>query len=305
MLIIVPCSSQKSVITPSRLNADTFHAKTLDEYAQQWVGRVRAAKKTYLPDQVYAGQGITIAREASEHLDAGLHILSAGLSMVSPTQRIPGYDLTVNSGGPGPFNNVNESANAVDWWDSLNRAFGHRAPLARLIKKQDSLVIVALSESYLLMVEPELKKIAKAECKKLRLITSSKTKLSNELAAIAIRYDQRLNTAAGARRGANTTFIQRALLHYSQLLTDNPRTHSVKGQQALVEQSFGDAIIHERPSRLKLADPELLQVIKTLLKKKVLTRASSLELIRHEKGIACEQSRFNRLYDQVLNMRVS
>ena len=303
MLIIVPCSSKKSITVSSRLHAHAVRAKTLDGYAREWVRRVRAETATFLPDEVYAGQGMAAARNAAEQLEGELHILSAGLSIVSPTTRIPGYNLTISHEGPRPFDNISESAKAADWWLSLNRAFGTERPLAKLIKSHDAQVIVALPTSYLSMVECELAAIGIAERKKLRIITSVNTVLKSELAAIAIRYDQRLNVAEGAPHGANASFIQRALLHLSRLLSENSRTRAIASQQSLVDRALGTTIPICSPLRHRVTDAALLKLIESALRNKIIARTTLLEIMRRDNNIACEQHRFSNLYDQVLTVR--
>lgn len=303
MLIIAPCSSQKAVTVHSRLHADAFRAKTLNEYTKNWVARVRAAQEKFLPVNVYTGQGIAAVREAAETIDAEMHILSAGLSMVSAKRRIPGYDLTVGGDGPRPFDNIAEHVKLGDWWRSLNRAFGYYQPLAKLIKEQQSQVIIALPASYLLMVSDELTALSISERRKLRIIVSTKTSLASELAEIAIRYDQRLNAIEGAPRGANTSFVQRALLHLCRLLSENARITAVASQQTLVDRTLGQTTLINTPSRRRLTDDQLTRMIELELKRKIVGRSTLLKIIRQEKNVACEQNRFGELYDQVLASR--
>lgn len=303
MLIIAPCSSKKLVTASLQLHAHSFSAKTLDGYVQQWVSRVSSEKNKYFPNDVYAGQGMAAARQATELLDGELCILSAGLSIVRATRRIPGYNLTVSNDGPNPLHNISESATSTDWWKSLNRAFGCEKPLAKLIKSCESKIIIALPSSYLLMVMDELASLSAAYRKKLRIITSVNMTLTQELSDVAIRYDQRLNVVKGAPHGANASFVQRALLHFSRIVQENSRIHTTASQQLLVNQALGKSITIQSPTRIRITDDAMVKVIESILRKKIIGRTSLLEVIRHDKNIACEQHRFSHLYDQVLTAR--
>ncbi|WP_167541907.1 hypothetical protein [Herbaspirillum rhizosphaerae] len=275
----------------------------MDEYAQQWVARVRAEKSTFLASQMYAGQGIKAAQEAAMVHEADLFIVSAGLSVVSPTKKIPSYNLTVGSEGPNPLGQTIEDATPVDWWQALNRAFNHPSPLARLIRKYDSRVLIALPDTYLKMVGKELSGVSAVDRKKVRIITSSKTVLDANLADIAIRYDQRFNRVLDAPHGANASFVQRALLHFSILLAENPRISALASQQSLVDQVLERSTATKSTIRKKITDDALRVVMNSLMKEKIISKTRLLEKIRHSKNLACEQNRFNRLYDEILPVR--
>jgi hypothetical protein len=240
------------------------------------------------------------ARHACDNLGGALHIISAGLSIVGPKRRIPSYDLTVGEEGPNPFGQLRASATASDWWRSLNRAFGYGNPLARLIKHHDTQALIALPASYLLMVRDELEKLVATHPNHIRLITSASLEaLGSDLSRVAIRYDARLNSVRGGPHGANTSFVQRALLHFSCLLSENPRISAVKSQQLLVDSALRTVSIKKPKARRRAQDTELKVVIAKTLKHGEVSPSQLLRQLRDVHGLSCEQKRFFRIYAAV------
>jgi hypothetical protein len=226
------------------------------------------------------------------------------MSLVDSDQNIPSYNLTINdNGGPTPFEKVEVSGNSNDWWNALNSAYGYQEPIYNAIKEHDGLVYIALPALYLDMVKPELIKIANEFPNKTRIISSNKIKLENSLAKIAIRYDQRLNKLKNGPSGANASFSQRALLHFSQLIRENhAESFSASEQQRLVDNYFKDINQIQTIKRVKISEEELVMRVQKALHKHPIPRTKLLEHLRHIDGIACEQSRLYRVYDQVTKL---
>lgn len=304
MLIIASCSSRKRIKPTIGLDESAPKAIDFNAFASKWVAAVRTAKNTTNPDNIYSGVGFSAIRSAAKHLNANVKFLSAGMSLVDSDHNIPSYNLTINnSGGPTPFEKVEVPGNSNDWWNALNSAYGYQEPLYNAIKEHAGFVYIALPTLYLEMVKPELIKIANEFSNKTRIISSTKIKLENSLARIAIRYDQRLNKLENGPSGANASFSQRALLHFSRLIKDNnAESLSATEQQSLVDASFLDIHEYQMIKRKKVSEEELVIRVQKALHKQLIPRSKLLENLRHIEGIACEQSRLYRVYDQVMKL---
>lgn len=304
MLIIAPCSSRKRVTIAPGLDASDSQAIDLTQFALNWVTKVRATEQKHTPQNVYAGIGFSASQSAAVCLNAQLQFLSAGMSLVSSSTLIPGYNLTISGPGPTPFTQVKESGNFKDWWYALNHAFGYDSPLLKSISEHDGPVYIALPSNYLMMVENELAEAIAISPNKVRIITSSKMNMIPALSNVAIRYDQRLNTASNGPSGANASFSQRALLNFARIITaHSAQLETVVAQQALVDGSFKEVSNAEKEKRVKVSESHLFTIIQSALAKEQVTRTKLLENLRRSEGIACEQHRFSRVYEQAIKLR--
>jgi hypothetical protein len=304
MLIIASCSSKKRIKPANGLDESAPNAFDLNAFATKWVATVRGTKVTTNPNNMYAGVGFVAIRNAVEYLNADVKFLSAGMSLVDSNQNIPSYNLTINNnGGPTPFAKVDVSGNSNDWWNALNRAYGYQEPIYNAIKQHDGFVYIALPALYLEMVKPELVKVVNEFPHKIRIISSTKIKVGDALAKVTIRYDQRLNKLENGPSGANASFSQRALLHFSRVIKDNHAEYfSASEQQGLVDNYFKNIDERKITKRAKISEEELVNHVQKALHKKLIPRSKLLENLRQIDGIACEQSRFYRVYDQVTKL---
>ena len=132
MIIVSSCSSTKRVPVPPALRAERYCSHTPDAFARTWVRNVDAEALRYPASDVYGGVAVTSAAKAADNLGCRLYFVSAGMSLVRETKRIPGYDLTVSHGSasaPTPLRSGRASAG--DWWLALNKAYGADNPFLR------------------------------------------------------------------------------------------------------------------------------------------------------------------------------
>jgi len=296
MLVFTSCSSTKKILAPASLRASGVRARTLGGFARDWAARVEAAPVRHAASEIYAGNAVVAAQAAADRLSAPLHFVSAGMSVVGPRARIPSYDLTVASGGDAPYPIATGAARPREWWAALNSALGRRTPLANVVRQHDSLVLVALPDSYLQMVQDELLTLSAKQLAKLRLIATSNARIAPELQGQTIRFDQRFQTAAGAPRGAQASFVQRALLHLAGLLLDNPTKRTVGAQRALVDQSLQASTLARRRNGVRLSDSEVLRWLGEQDPRSSQSRTALLKAFRGQ-GLACEQKKFFALID--------
>lgn len=304
MLIIAPCSSKKQVSITPELETYSIQANDLEEFSEKWVVRVHQAKDTYKSTDVYAGVGVSASKSAAVILNAELQFLSAGMSLINSSKLIPGYNLTISNQGPTPFTQVKKAGTPQNWWNSLNKAFGYTTPLINIIREHIGPVYLALPSNYLIMIEDELTKAIQESPKKIRVITSSKIDINATLASVAIRYDQRLNTVSNGPSGANASFVQRALLNFARIISKHSaEDESVATQQTLVNDFFKDIDNVGKVKRLKVSESHLFTIIQSALANENVSQYKLLESLRHSEGIACEQTRFKRVYEQALKLR--
>lgn len=260
--------------------------------AAQWIVKVSRLPRCKSAGTFYAGRAFGLAKEAASLSAARLYILSAGLGLVPASRLIPAYGLTITTrheqsisrrvlGDFDPaewFSSLLKSTYSDDWRDVAGRKSGR--------------ILLALSRPYAEMVGASLADAPPKMLERLRIFgVSLEAALPATLHAAIAPYDQRLNAIFP---GTRTDFAQRAMLHFARSVAPRPS----KGREddfAAVRSSLQGLKLPRLVQRPRLTDEEILAVIKRRLRMQS-GAARMLAALRHEEGVACEQSRFGRLY---------
>ena len=271
---------------------------SLDELCGAWVRKVSKASDLKSVLETYGGRTFTEAVAASQRLDAGLHVVSAGLGLVYARDEIPNYNLTV-SGGNGSIARWLGERNkpSSDWWACLNYKLGKPYPLVQLTKKSRGVILV-LPSTYLEMISVELLMMSESVRKKLIIITSvaGQRKIHPDLHARCLPYDERLDSVAQFK-GTRNDFPQRALKHLvNEIGFQNQSIESI--QKAILEflEKYSKPTL---PTRAKLNDHQIKELIQKNWQTYLGKRNSLHRFLRDEALIACEQKRFGILWNQV------
>jgi hypothetical protein len=171
-------------------------------------------------------------------------------------------------------------------------------PLRRLIqRRKDALVIVALSARYLKMITPELEKLDASALARIRIVGARSSTKSKKLDPVVMPYDARLNSKSSGARGGHVTFAQRAALHFVGLLTKDKRRRSLESHIRLVQQALRNLRAPRRAQRKQVSDRAIQALIKRLQRKSIDSPGVALQVVRQKHLVACEQSRFRRIWD--------
>lgn len=284
---------------PPALRAERYCSHTPDAFARTWVRNVDAEALRYPASDVYGGVAVTSAAKAADNLGCRLYFVSAGMSLVRETKRIPGYDLTVSHGSasaPTPLRSGRASAG--DWWLALNKAYGADNPFLRATRANDGLVLIALPRIYLGMVEPSLLALPASHRRRLRLLTTNASWLSADLQSQAIAYDARLDHLADGPKGTQSSAAQRALLHFSSMLAGRPSTVRIETQRRWVNDALKTATVSARPLRIAQSDAHVAKWIRRQDPQRQLAQTALLRAFRAS-GYACEQGRFRRIAESI------
>jgi hypothetical protein len=123
-------------------------------------------------------------------------------------------------------------------------------------------------------------------------VASLGSALPIELRPYLLPYDDRLDAIIP---GIRSDFAQRALVHFVQLISKNDEDCAADAKR--VSDALAEAKAPARPARQVATDEALLALIRTRLH----PRASASRLLRQlrdEDQMACEQSRFAKLFRQ-------
>ena len=243
------------------------------------------------------------AREA-EGSGSLLMVVSAGLGLVHSTRRVPAYGLTlagtvgldaVRGRVLGPFD-------PTSWWRAVQAG-----PFATALDDAfpaKGLAVMALSQPYARLLAEELAALDDARLVRLRIVGAGLAAILPKRVAQAsiLPYDERLDKVSPGVRGE---FAQRALRHFLGLVQSGPTTPGadtgITAHRALVTAALGEASPPVATRRPRLTDRAIAARIAERAPpgSKWPGAAAMLKALRHDDGIACEASRFSRIYRQV------
>ena len=157
------------------------------------------------------------------------------------------------------------------------------------------LVLTCLTKSYASLMADDFRAAGKA----LRVFGMSVDRaLPQDLRRFVMPYDARLEDLGP--RGTRMDFATRALLDFARHVL--PHAETLEDQQALVQRRMaGAAKPSPRPSRRRLDDEGVREIIRRIAPESGPAYAAMLRHLRHVEGVSCEQRRFARLFREVRN----
>jgi hypothetical protein len=161
-LVLVPCTSSKSLPVADGLRGRELHVLASDEQASTWRSRVAEARPRVPVRSLYKGGAWTLAREAAAvatRRGGAAWVVSAGLGLISLDSLAPGYDLTFTAGNPNIIpGGASPEARAI-WWRGLaGPAALHHARTSGPYRA----LLVALPGAYLDAIAPSLAEVVGA-----------------------------------------------------------------------------------------------------------------------------------------------
>jgi hypothetical protein len=221
--------------------------------------------------------------------------------LVAAAQMVPVYGLTVSR---GPVESVAAKItgkfDAAAWFSALLSG-PHSRQWAEALGGSGR-ILLALTRPYAEMVGRSLAELDSSILVRFRIFGASLSAVLPAVLRPALApYDERLDVILP---GTRADFSQRALSHFVSSVAVSCGTHDRDGDYAAVEAALESMVAPRRMRRLRCTDEEILQLISSRLPSQCGV-ALILRAIRDEEGVACEQSRFNRLYRTAVNRRAA
>ncbi|RWC25203.1 MULTISPECIES: hypothetical protein [unclassified Mesorhizobium] len=298
--LITICTHRKMARAPFAATAVSLRLGPQEVIQTAWNTKMRALPLAASAGALYAGRGFGLATQAANIAEAKLYVLSAGLGLVDINRQVPLYGLTVSGGhaesvaarvtdefDPGAwFASLMSGAYSDQWGDAFGQGSGR--------------VLIALTRPYAEMVGKSLSELGPQALARLRIFGASlASALPVTLAPSVLPYDDRLDAILP---GTRADFSQRAMLHFVRLVATKRDAYDRDADYAAVEAAIGGVAAPDRPRRLRRNDAEIVQLILARLRSQS-GIARILRALRDEEGVACEQSRFSRLYRAAMEQR--
>lgn len=290
--VVTTCSHRKTRRPKRSATPVSLLRGTQRAVESGWRGKIRDLPLSVSAEEFYAGRAFGLAVEAARISGARLYVLSAGLGLLPAERPIPVYGLTVSDGHRESIaSKVLGEFDAAAWFSRLLSG-----PLSDdwrdVAKRRSGRVLVALSRPYAEMVGESLSAVPPKMLGRLRIFGASlENSLPVSLHPAIAPYDERLNVIFP---GTRSDFAQRAMLHFTRSIATRPS----KGREAdfaAVTSALRNLRLPKTIRRPRLSDEEIVALISKRLRMQS-GAARMLATLRHDEGVACEQSRFGRLY---------
>lgn len=301
-LVVVPCSARKFIIPAGHARAVSLPKGRQSALEIAWLRIASSLTPLVAARDLYLGRGFSTAAREAEGSGSELLVISAGLGLVNSTRRVPTYGLTLaGTSGPDAIRmRVDGSFDPASWWRAVQTG-PFATPLEQAFPPE-GLAVMALSQPYARLVADEVAALDEARLSRLRIVGAGLLPLLPERVTQAslLPYDERLNHVVP---GVRAEFAHRALRHFLDLIRaeETPAKYAgIAAHRALVNAALGESS-PSAPQRPRVTDEAI--AVRIAERVQAGSRwpgiAALLRTLRHEDGIACEASRFARIYRQV------
>ena len=270
------------------------------DYSSEWLQRLDKSIATglelYPAAQLYCGRSFTEAALAAKQ--ANHYIVSAGLGLLESQTKIPAYALTVTGNTPDNLRQQVKKFDLEAWWRTLESSPFSTRTIAKVCA-DSKLVILALPSNYLDLITSRLLEIKALDRQKIRIVGVPKASMHPALADLAMPIDARLDGPMSSLPGTKTDFAVRSARFMventiSALPTGNAEEHSGHLEKILKKWLYPAPI-----KRQRLSDEEIKLAVKTHWQAVDGKSGLMLRHLRRNLELACEQSRFRTLFNEV------
>ena len=298
--VITICTHRKRAAPSSAGTAVSLPIGAQEAVQSAWVERLRALPANTEASKLYAGRGFGLATQSAELVKSKLYILSAGLGLVPSDRKVPAYGLTVSGGHAESIAARVTGGLDISAWFSALRSGPYSDQWADALGRGSGRVLVALTRPYAAMVGESLSALEPQVLARLRIFGASLgNALPERLHPALAPYDDRLDAVFP---GTRADFAQRAMLHFARHIVHAHDAQDRDSDYAAVDAALDGIPAPARLRRPRRTDEEILHLISARLRSQP-GIARILRALRDEEGIACEQSRFGRLYRIALEGR--
>src|SRR5262249_18398266 len=141
---------------------------------------------------VYCGRSFSEAISAATSLNAPLYVISSGLGCVHSNVIIPAYNLTVVNGPDNIFERSTDVPSIADWWRLIASRSPFSTPFSSAVKSgKNGPILLALSGTYLKMIEGDLLALSPKTRARIRIFTASiPSDVADPLRPLVMPYDR-------------------------------------------------------------------------------------------------------------------
>lgn len=301
--LITNCTSKKTNSLNSCVSISEI-SSTEERSAHDWVSRLNQKTTKLEAKHVYLGDHWSRVLEII-NLETVVSIISAGYGFIDSNTPICRYDATFSSQNTNSVSNLYKLASITEcnqkWWRDINRfLYGYENPIEVLYHKNpEDKFIIATSPTYLKVIQPELTYLAKIGRlnKENTVILSTQQIVPQELESVFLTVKDEFTALVGGSNVSLNIRVAAFIIKYHR--KDIDFLTQVNTAYNILLQEGRPTIKYKRK---KLTDDQVGDFINSFIKytKQSLTTPSPVLRELRNQGMACEQKRFKRIFESVL-----
>ena len=289
--VVVSCAERKCHPAETGLTVKGVDQETFDARLEKWLEAIAAPQDGHKVADLYQGEHWSVARSLSSDT-VSVWTASAGFGLLALDDIIPSYDATFSPGHP---NSVSSARSATarrlelgKWWHALQ--IRPTRPTSETLESLNAHgpVIVAASQPYLQAMRGEIKNANDRTGHALVIATAGS--VPSDLSHLRLPCDGRLRSVLGGSMGAVSVRLAKELASIPE------RELTMASATERTDQLMAGCEPLAQFQRKTLPDNEIVDFIDSRRSDTATTSASRLLRELRDSGMACEQSRFKRLF---------
>jgi hypothetical protein len=300
------CTNRKRFAAPRALQGRYIPRNTAKGVAEEWVRRIRDAEPVSTATELYQGRAFAEAKTAANTVGADLYVISAGLGLISSQRKVPSYNLTVaQKSSHNVLRRCTDATTPEDWWGLINSTFHIQSLSSRIARSTHECWLIAIPSTYYRMLGRDLARLQTSDLERVRLFGPRATRIHDlVLQSTLIEFDDRLDGPDSDIPGTRSDFAQRAMVFFiKNVLAALPEAgigaHRVATKRILGKMAWPNPVPRHTPA----TDDEICRKLDQFWRKGNGQSTKLLRMFRDELAIACEESRFRRLFHLVAQRR--
>jgi hypothetical protein len=305
--IVLSCTNRKRTGAAAYPRLRDVVADDVESRAAAWISKIDRAWPIGAARDRYAGEywraGLNLATRAGRFSPTSTWVLSAGLGLINLDDEVPAYGATLAGSHEDSVVRVNDQRTAREvrrrWWSALSSWQGPVGPgrprrVSDLARDGEASIVVCAGPDYLTASAAELVEVSR-DLGPGRLLVFGSGGPEVGLESSWVRVPGQLRLRFGG--SMSSTGVRVA----SAVVDEFSKSGEFDGDEArrLVASWCGTTSPLPRFERKKLSDRDIELWITSDVETHPGTVNKSVSLRRfRDEGLACEQSRFGRLYDR-------
>ncbi len=293
--VIVSCTNSKTLSVPDALRYRTFAERGPKQGFRAWSAALDCHPAASTPAwNLYKGDHWHVVRDfGSVGQPVRVWVCSAGYGLVQASDLLKPYAATFS---PGHEDSISSDASSLrDWWSDLSawRPSGSNGPRSfvdAFAQNPSDRWMVVLSAPYLTAVRDDLSRgLGQLELPENLTIVSSQPRGLNGLSKALLPVDERFQSlVTGAKLSLN--------VRVARWLLQEAKDFDYETLRDLASAALSSLPRPIRHDRQLLTDDQVTQFIKKQLEGSERASASGFLRKLRAEGLACEQSRFSKLF---------
>ena len=308
--LLLGCSSRKREHPATTLQLRNAR-EAFNERVSVWIERLKATPREIPANLLYKSDAWYIGRRFKQSLPnkrAKLWAISAGYGIVSGDAHLASYSATFSAGHADSIHRLGDTLSPIEarrkWWSKLSQWSGPdgeqwlRSVTAIAADDPSSTLVVCVGSKYLEAIDYDLRDAQRTLVRPDRLIVVTQKPCSTvELEESWVQIPPNFRLLVGGTLGSLS--VRTAILLVSELGITEVTAATANELLEDLSSSVSKLPIFKRK---RVDDDAVIEWIRVrLVEDPMLSKTSALRNFR-TMGLACEQSRFGRLFEQTQNI---